>query len=378
MSRWNEEFEQLHFVRQWSRVKEVLQRIDKSLLSNKQVALEYARIRKVEAFIEQVLNGIDPEMCNFRILDESAGHLEDVISNIDYFSQTTDLGTLQNANNQLSEILIAIGQLLFTPSDNEKRSLTSAAEAYSEAINEHIEQNGQLFVKLKRDFLELQANISEEQEVRKSTQNEFNTKFNEATGKLDDFVRGFEKQFAATEGSRSERFKQELEQYSDAAKENLDLMSSKKEDAEKILGVIIEATHAGSYKNQANEDKRSADVLRNLSIFLMVVASILLAVPIIASLLWAGLFEFSWKEIINRTAVSSAFFITAIYCARESTKHRLNEQKNRKRELTLVSARPFLALLDDSKEKEEMKLKIANNLFIDETAIDERSEVEGD
>ena len=43
-----------------------------------------------------------------------------------------------------------------------------------------------------------------------------------------------------------------------------------------------------------------------------------------------------------------------------------------------MSARPFLALLEDSKEKEEMKLKIANNLFIDETAIDEHSEVEGD
>lgn len=227
-------------------------------------------------------------MCNFRILDESARYIEDFISHIDYFSQTTDLGTLQNANNKLSEILIAIGQLLFRPSDNEKRNFTSAAEAYSEAINEHIEQNGQLFDKLKRDFLELQASISEQQEVQRSTQNEFNTKFDEATGKLDDFVRGFEKQFAATEESRLKQFRQELEQYNDAAQENLDVMSSKKEDAEKILGVIIEATHAGSYKNQANEDKKSADVLRNLSISLMVVASTLLAVPIIASLLWAG------------------------------------------------------------------------------------------
>ena len=367
VSRWNEEFEQLQFVRRWSRLEKMLQTIDRSLLSNKQVALEYARIKKVQKFIDKVLKGIDPEICNMKILVRAAPNLDNLINYVANFTHTNDLGTLQNANHELSEILSRIGQLLFTPSENEKFHLTSAVEAYSEAINEHINQQGQLFDKLKRDFIALQASITDQQEIRERAQKEYDTKHTEATMKLEEFVQGFDKKFEETEVSRSEKFKDELEKFNSEAQENLHEMRKKKEDAQKILGVIIDATHAGSYKKQANEDKESADNLRKISIVLMVIASVLLGLPIALSTIWTGLFEFSWKEIFNRTAVSSAFFITAIYCARESTKHRQNEQKNRRSELTLVSAGPFLALLDDNAEKEAIKLRIANKLFIDET-----------
>lgn len=367
MSRWIEEFEQLHFVRQWSLIEDMLQNIDKSVLSHKPVALEYARLKKVKRFIDLTLQGIDPELSNLQVLSDASPHLDIFINNISNFILNKDIAELQNANHELSCIMHYIGQLVITSSSNVERSLTSAAKAYAEAINEQTDQHNLLYEKLRKELLDLQTKISDQQKDQESKQNAYETRYAEANDKLDEFVQGFDIKFADTEAKRTERFNVELEEYSERAKQSLDEMDSAKDDAQKILGVIIDATQAGSYKKQANEDKGSANRLRFVSICLMVFASILLAAPLAFSLVSSHFYDFSWKELLNRATVSSAFFITAFYCARESTKHRTNEQRNRRRELTLVSAGPYFALLNDNDEKESLKLKIANHLFIDET-----------
>lgn len=352
----------------WSQVDGILQGIDKSVLSHKLATLEYARLKKVVKFVDSVLQGIDPEMTNIAVLTNANGSLESFINNITYFIASKDISALRNANQDLSVILNYIGQLVSVPSGNVKKNLTSAANAYSQVIEEQIDQHKILYQKLERELLELQTEISNQKNVSESTQNQYNDRYAEATNKLDEFLQGLDQKYRATEEKRSENFIQELTGYSNNASKYLDEMKTTKKDAAKILGALIEVTHAGSYKRQADEDKISANQWRIISVCLMVLASILLAVPLILVFFGVtGLFDFTWKEMLNRVTVSSALFVTAIYCSRESSKHRQNERRNRRRELTLVSVGPFLALLADNDEKEAIKLKIANHLFIEDS-----------
>lgn len=213
----------------------MLQNIDKSVLSHKPVALEYARLKKVKRFIDLILQGIDPELSNLQVLSDASPHLDSFINNLSNFILNTDIAELQNANHELSCIMHYIGQLVVTSTSNVERSLTSAAKAYAEAINEQTDQHNLLYEKLRKELLDLQTKISVRQKDQESKQNDYETRYDEANSKLDEFVQGFDNKFADTEAKRTERFNVELEEYCEQAKQSLDEMDSARMTLKRFL-----------------------------------------------------------------------------------------------------------------------------------------------
>lgn len=125
-----------------------------------------------------------------------------------------------------------------------------------------------------------------------------------------------------------------------------------------LIGLINDSAVTGNYQKIANENKTTANIWRRISIGFMSLLSGLLIYAI-----WdiSGS-DFDWKKSIIRIIVAAALSYPATYAARESSKHRIIENKNRKLELELASINPFIDDLEPD-EKKKIKEELVNKYF---------------
>jgi gas vesicle protein len=147
----------------------------------------------------------------------------------------------------------------------------------------------------------------------------------------------------------------DLEEYIRAKKENLNTLENELSNQQGLLsGKML----AGGYAQQAEEEKKSADSMRN--------ASVLCLVAILAVVIYS-LIELSGGEItIERSLVKLGLLLfllaPAAYLARESTKHRNEHYALKQTALDLNAIGPFIASLN-KEEQDLIKTKIAERLF---------------
>lgn len=130
-------------------------------------------------------------------------------------------------------------------------------------------------------------------------------------------------------------------------------------------GVFATPDHEPYIATYANEEKASANTYRRLAISLMVVAAMVLFLPE----LWhvgqvVSGYSVDWQKALYRLPFSLVLFAPAVYLAKESSRHRINEILNRRRQHILTTIKPYLALLDP-KKAEEVKTEVARSLFSD-------------
>lgn len=135
-------------------------------------------------------------------------------------------------------------------------------------------------------------------------------------------------------------------------------LEEKLDEAKKIVNVIGNVGATGNFQNIANTHKKSANTWRIIAILFMTILSGLLVFTI-----WdmsAGTFE--WSKSLIRIIAAAALSYPATYAAQESSKHRKQEDYNRRIELELASVNPFIELLDENKKK-EIKEKLVGKYF---------------
>jgi len=150
-------------------------------------------------------------------------------------------------------------------------------------------------------------------------------------------------------------------------------INNKLEEAKKIVNIVGNVGVTGNYQNIANQNKESANLWRVIAIIFMVIMTGLLIWSII-DLSKAG---FDLYKSIVRIIAAAVLTYPAIYAARESSKHRNIETRNRNLELELASIGPFIEILPEEK-KQEIKADLVKRYFSNNIAIDslENSESE--
>ncbi len=132
----------------------------------------------------------------------------------------------------------------------------------------------------------------------------------------------------------------------------------KLEDAKRIVGLIGNTGMTGHYQKVANNNKRAAEILR--------VLALLFFVGLVAGVSWVvsgiGADNFSWEVAVFRVLVVATFLAPALYCARESNKHREEEHHNRRIELELASIEPYLDKLPEEKAQQIIE-QLASQYF---------------
>ena len=129
-------------------------------------------------------------------------------------------------------------------------------------------------------------------------------------------------------------------------------------EARNLVGLIGNTAVTGNYQKTANQEHKTADIMRYLSLGSIGVVGFL-AILIVWNV---SAIDFNWEVALFRLLVGLPFIGLAIYCARESSRHRSNEERNRRIELELTALEPYLYQLPPEKAK-EIREKLTEKYF---------------
>jgi len=374
MSRWNDQFQNHAFRNTWNSLTAALGAEDLEKNNNEAALKEIARLRKVTAYIDSVMEQIDPELMPLSHLESMNQAASNCLQQVNTFNGNQNIGHLQNANANIDTVISVLCQTPFATVGGQKNGLARAAAAYSGAIDEHLTRlNAAVSNEIetvKSNVAKIQSGIAENEK----TLGGLNTQLQTVTQTIQKQTAEFNTQFQTNEKTRTDKFESvatKLQEKADAEFKDLatkagtilKVLGKLHDDAAKVFGVVVNTSQAGAYSSYANQEKRTANYLRWSAIVLMILGVGVLVVPEIAKIMKdvAG-YTLDWKITLGRVPFSLILFVPAFYLARESNKHRNNEILNRRRELILSTIDPYLVLLDD-KRAEEIKVEIAKGIF---------------
>lgn len=304
--------------------------------------------------------------------------------------QTNNVSQLTNAHNSLHSVLeVARGW----PS-SEGNSLRSAAATLREAIkatNQHVSSITALTDEVKDDlntqleFVQQQMDKRDGEATDKlgSLETQItgaNETLAELDERLDTLIEQQQTRFDTSQQERANSFEESLDRFRESLKSALERgeqraketvvhqraasdallaeMEEIKRKTQEISSVVATSTTSEAYQIEANSQKHDADLLRAGAIGLLIAAAV-----VTVWWIW-GLDpnQTSDQALMVRVALSVTLVGAAIYCMRESTKHRNMEFENRNLELKLRALDPFIQPVKAEK-REEVMLKAAHYFF---------------
>jgi len=375
VSRWIEQFKANPFLVDWGRLIEL---IGEPLATEEEatvvVAQEYARLRKVVDYVGGVVGNLDPELLPQNYLGNMQPYVQQTINELTAYKSNGSVGHLLNANANADQFMALSLQSPFIALGTTKANLTKAATAYGDVINRHAEayaaRTDQLVAESEQKLKEVEGQAA--------TATEEVTKLEARIASVEATVQGqlssFNSTFQSSETARAASFDSWLTKFQDKAIDDyaqlvsqnsagLLAMQSFQDDAERVLGTVIDTAQAGAYAKYASEEKESANWFRRLALASMVAAALVLFVPEAIHWIQQGAsYTVDWKLALYRLPFSLVLFAPALYLAKESSRHRTNEVINRRRQHILTTIGPYLALLP--KEKADLiKADVAKSIF---------------
>lgn len=331
----------------------------------------YDRFLRVFEFVKRSLNDVDPELVSKQALNNLNSQIHSLNEHHEAFKQNKEPAPLNQQADQVLNHLhllprVSAGAKEYSAALEDLRrrankvvddlrgrqeevdQVRNATSKELEALKEAIDQQDSSFELQKGRVDELitnqQAKFNEEQQQRNTQANQgqqaqtdtLNTLTEKAEQKIDALIteKGQE--------SDTQREKQHAhaENLMEALQEHLD-------HAAKIVGLIGNTGMTGHYQKVANRELRSAGIFRGLAVlfFVLMVVGVGWVVKEIKTE------DFSWEVALFRVVVALTLLAPAFYCARESTRHRRTENRNRRIELELASINPYLESLTEEKAR---------------------------
>lgn len=352
------------------------------------VEAEINRLEDVLHFVNARLKQTVVSLLGEQLLTNIDNPLKAALNDINAFLQNSNAAHVnQNVRNHLNG---ALQQTMLLPRATNKKD----ADSLAKAANDYRETVDQLIADLRKDKDALVSEVRSAQNEAKAFQEQINQLKSEATSeksRLSQVVDQHQQQFSQSQQERQNKFtenltkqkenadkitadqkeafsaliedlkskqKESLSNYEKAAQEVIDILEGKRNEASDLVHVIGNIGVTGNYKKIADEEKKTADVLRRVAIGFMV-----LMVVAVGSIVFASISNgVDWGTAILRMLAGLIFAVPAGYAAAESAKHRRIELRNRRVELELASLDPFLEKLDDEK-KGLLRQKLTERYF---------------
>jgi len=385
MSRWNDQFQNHAFRTSWNSLKALLNDGELEKNNDEAAVKEIARIRKVVKYVDAIMDQIDPELMPIALFDTLNQHASNCISQLNTFKSNQGIGHLHNVNTYVDSIITIFSQTPFMLNGQQKGSLSKAASAYAEVLDQHLSRlnetvDGEVGA-VEKNVAAIQTSIVENEKSLATMK----TQLQSVGQTIQQQTAEFNTQFQASEKARADKYEAvltklekriddevvrlgtkadaEFEKLATKAGTTLEVLGKFHDDAAKVFGVVVNTLQAGAYSSYANEEKKTANILRWSAIALMILGVAILVVPEITKFIADSKgYVLYWQLSLGRIPFSIILFIPAFYLARESNKHRNTEVLNRRRELILSTIDPYLVLLPDEKAQ-QIKLDIAKGIF---------------
>ncbi|WP_434950084.1 hypothetical protein ACRWQL_11510 [Shewanella sp. HL-SH4] len=370
---------------------------DESLKTDDLSVIEHIdRIAQLKSYAETCLESLIPALVNHGNLNNTNSYIQSLIAELNNFIANKNVAHL---NNTASHIDNAMAQLISLPMQSfpiSEQSFTksllqfkSLAEKSLSEIKESKDTLQASIVTISKDAADQKTSLDnlvlEIQEHSKSietslnhfvekfenTESDFTNKFDstvdeieekyknytqEFNSQLDEKIENTENLFQKNLDEQKNTFTTQLESQKSDAQAILDELEKKKSEASNLLQIIGNIGITGNYQNIANIEKAAADKWRNIALWLMISMVAVIGFTIFIS----ATNGFDWKLALFRIGAALALAIPAAYAAKESAKHRLLENHNRRSELELASLDPYLEKLPEdtrNKVKEELTKK---------------------
>lgn len=360
-------------------------------LEDPQQIAGYERFRRVLDFAKRCLDAIDPELVTEHMLNQIQGELANMKAHHESFVSSKDWNHLNQPADQL------LNQLHLLP----RSELPDGDRRFAEALEAF---QAQAVAYLERVNNKAEAIASAHEQVGQKTArfenklDEFDQRFEQQKGRIDTLINEQQGQFSQTQNDRQTKFTEQQTQLAQTNKERLDQLEQQRaqskqegdtllseirqrgdkamqegqqkldtvraeletksaetretlqkqlDEAVRIVGLIGNTGLTGNYQRIANEQGRFANLFRWVAIACMGLAVFFVVIVVFS----IGKDTFSWEVALFRLLGALTFSIPGLYCARESTRHRTVEQRNRRIELELASLSPYLAELTDEERK---------------------------
>ncbi len=371
-------------------------------LDDSQQIANYARFRKVLTFAEKALDSVDPELVTKQALNQ----IQDALAKMEAQHQTFLQNKNPNPLNQPADEFL--NQLHLLPRNEfpeGERVLADQVEAFQssagkmldglkaetervakahEELNQRIEQLGQQLTAFNTQFEEQKKRVDtliNEQTTQFGQRGEERAnKFNEQQARFDQAESARTQQFNERVGQNKEEFRNFSNEATESVKKLVDeqrtaltaavdhhgqqsdealaTLQERLDEAAKIVGIIGSTGLTGNYKIVADQERKTANWLRVIAL-----ACFFAMIGIVGFIVWnVGKDQLSWTVALFRLAVVLVVAAPAVYCSRESSRHRRIEQRTRRIYLELVSLQPYLEGLTEV-ERRAVITKLANQYF---------------
>ena len=334
------------------------------------------RIRQATAFISDRLDGASPVLNSAARLNGIQKHLQGCLNEINQFNSNRNAGHITNASNQIdgainnAAVIVTIGDKPPSVSVKDSVSFKELAEDIIKSLNDKAGAVSESFEASKEKITELTTKVKENKDALDATKNALDSKLQE-----------LQSQFDAAQADRNAKYEEFVNQLSESSENSvgeltekmeyeLEAIEEKRSEAEKIVNLIGNIGLTGNFRGAATEEKKTADLMRWIALGCFGA----MALVVLSTLFFSVSNGFDPWVAIFRVTAALTLIVPATYAARESSKHRALEARNRRAELELASIDAYLESLPDER-KAEIKASLTGRFF---GQIEDRSESDRD
>ena len=328
----------------------------------------FSNVEEIESKWKELLSSIDGKELSAKIIDTIKGYQ----NNLQNYSKQIQNGSADNAV-KIASTLAVYGQSIWNLQKkesgftNDEIGIINDIKRLSDDLRNTIEGrfikfnlNEQLIdapnsdrksaqddiliiTQLKQD-IEVLKDDHEKHDLRhKKLLSENQSKIDGLEGKIDSFSGIIEKKI------------NEADQFYN---EGVASLTQKKEEVDKLLGLISGKSIAGNFEQSAVDEKKMADFLRYASISCMLLIIIIIGYSFYESTTTA----FKWENSIFRIVLTFLLSVPSAYLAKESAKHREQHYNHLQTALDLKAINPYIASLP-IEEQHKIKADIAEKIF---------------
>jgi cytochrome c556 len=312
---------------------------------------------------------------NAFIGNNNSGHITNCINNIiSAITRTKNLPTPISKNDFDFSKNIAQFQQTVQNAYQNLQSLYNKLKSDLKTAQNDLEAKQMTIVALEKQIAEKQSEIqnvlikyNSEFETFKNNSNSLaETERNKLIANFESDRKTFKETFEANSSTFMKDFETQKTKFDADSNAVIDQLKQKLAEANKIVNIVGNVGITGNYQNIANQHKYSANIFRLIALLFMIIMSIIL----IYSINDLSNKDFNLTKSLVRILAASILTYPAVYAARESSKHRALETKNRNLELELASIGPFIELLPEEK-KQIIKEGLVNKYFGNTSQLEE-------
>lgn len=399
MSRWVKEAEEHKIHETLSQAKIWINTKFEDANSDREI--ERKRLLKVVNELHRIIVGIDPDLFPVSVVNQVNAHLrhQNFWNQLAAYSKSGSVQNLKTANNHISSqipVILSLSGVSVRPEERvEVDEIESAYENFcltlsseKDVIQKDVKAIKSDISKVVEDIVILQKNMSEIQSELNNIVVGYKNKFlEEEAERKKEFSESeisrkktYEDMILAAKSNAEDKVKDIALKYNDSLekvyKDFSSMVVTKSEDISEKHNSILEihdlvATDgmAGGYKKGADDEKKSADIWRRVSMFCYLV--ILLWVVFKEKLGFSIFINdiVQWPVLAITISLTGVAFVAAQFASRQSKGHRINEQKMRWFALEIKAIGPFISSLEIN-QQQELKKQLSERLFGQDRRID--------